>query len=136
MSLYVKRKRRTDINVIPLIDVMTVIIIFLLLTTHFEDTESLAITPPSAESAAKSGETDDTPVVLAVDKTGAFFLNSTPVERDAVAGELAKVAKKHPKATVLVVADEATPTKDTVFALDRAQQANLASRLVARGVSR
>lgn len=133
MSLYVSRKRRTDINVIPLIDVMTVLIVFLLLTTKFDDTETLAITPPSAESAAKSGDTEISPVVLAVDKAGALFINSRPVARDALAGELAALAKKTRGATVLVVADEDAPTKDTVFALDRARVAGLSSRLVTRG---
>ena len=136
MSLYVSRKRRTDINVIPLIDVMTVLIVFLLLTTHFDDTQSLGITPPSAETAAKSGDTEMSPVVLAVDRTGALFLDAKPISREAVDGALERIAKKTPKAVVLVVADESAPTKDTVFALDRARHANLSSRLMTRGVSR
>lgn len=133
MSLYVSRKRRTDINVIPLIDVMTVLIVFLLLTTHFNDTESLAITPPKAESAAKTGDTEIAPIVLAVDKTGALFIDGKPVARDAVSGALAELAKKTKGVSVLVVADEAAPTKDTVFALDRARLAGLSSRLLTQG---
>ena len=88
MSLYVKRKPQPVINVIPLIDVMTVLIVFLLITTHFEDPNSLNIRPPAAESAAKTGDSAESPVVLAVDKTGALFLNAVPVARDAVVGEL------------------------------------------------
>jgi biopolymer transport protein ExbD len=133
MSLYVSRKRRTDINVIPLIDVMTVLIVFLLLTTKFDDTQSLSINPPKAESAAKTGDTEITPIVLAVDKTGALFIDSKPVARDAVTGALSALAKKTKDVTVLVVADESAPTKDTVFALDRARLAGLSSRLVTQG---
>ncbi len=130
MSLYVSRKRRTDINVIPLIDVMTVLLVFLLVTMRFDEMDSLGITPPSAESAAKSGEPDAAPLVIAVDKSGALFLDARPVSRDALAGELAARAKKLKGATVLVVADESAPTRDTVFALDRARLAGLPSRLV------
>ena len=133
MSLYVSRKRRTDINVIPLIDVLTVLLVFLLVTTRFDDTESLAITPPASESAAKSGDTGAAPIVLAVDKTGAIFLNSKPVTRAAVDAALAALAKWSKDVTVLVVADESAPTKDTVYALDRARLAGLSSRLVTRG---
>jgi biopolymer transport protein ExbD len=133
MSLYVSRKRRTDINVIPLIDVMVVLLVFLLLTTHFDDTQSLGITPPKADSAAKSGETEISPIVLAVDRTGAIYIDAKPVTREAVAGELAALAKKTRGVTVLVVADEFAPTKDTVFALDRARLAGLSSSLVTQG---
>ncbi len=130
MSLYVSRKRRTDINVIPLIDVMTVLLVFLLVTTRFDDVDSLGITPPSAESASKSGTPEASPIVLAVDSAGGLFLDARPVSRDALAGELAARAKKLKGATVLVVADEHAPTKDTVYALDRARLAGLPSRLV------
>lgn len=133
MSLIVKRTKSPVINVIPLIDVMVVLIIFLLLTTHFDDPKSMNITPPAAESAAKAGDTEATPIVLAVDKAGALFLNSAPVARDAVEAALRDVAKRAKNPTVLVVADEAAPTKDTVFALDKARVAGLPTRLVTRG---
>jgi len=133
MSLIVRRNKSPVINVIPLIDVMVVLIIFLLLTTHFDDPKSMNITPPSAESAAKAGDVETTPIVLAVDKTGALFINAAPIARDAVEGELRAFAKRAKNATVLVVADEAAPTKDTVFALDRARLADLPTRLVTRG---
>lgn len=132
MSLYVSRKRRTDINVIPLIDVMTVLLVFLLVTTRFDDRDSLAITPPSAETAGKSDTAEADAIVLAVDKSGAFFLNAKPVSRDTVDTSLARLAKESRHAALLVVADEATPTKDTVYALDRARRAGLSPRLVTR----
>lgn len=133
MSLIVRRARQPVINVIPLIDVMVVLIIFLLLTTHFEDPKSLNITPPTAESAAKSSDTDSSRIILAVDKSGALFVNSEPVARDAVERTLTALAKREKNATVWVVADESAPTKDTVFALDRARLANLPARLVTQG---
>lgn len=135
MSLYVSRKRRTDINVIPLIDVMTVLLVFLLVTTRFDEADSLAITPPSAESAGKSEEVPGDPAVLAVDKTGRFYLNAAPVAREGLDAALAKLAKTRKSVALMVVADEATPTRDTVYALDRARLAGLTSRLVTRSVA-
>ena len=132
MSLYVSRKRRTDINVIPLIDVMTVLLVVLLVTTRFDDTDSLAITPPSAETAGKSDAADTSPLVLAVDKTGRIFLNAVEIRRADVDTELARAAKSARGAPVMVVADESTPTKDTVYALDRARHAGLTPSLVTR----
>lgn len=133
MSLYTPRKRHSSINVIPLIDVMTVLIIFLLITTRFDEADSLAITPPAAESAGKTGDDDAAPTVLAVNKEGAFFIDGKPVERDALSAALKTIAASSPGATVLVVADEAAATGETVYALDRVKVAGLAPRLVARG---
>lgn len=135
MSLYVSRKRRTDINVIPLIDVLTVLLVFLLVTTRFDEADSLAITPPAAESAGKSADNAGDPTVLAVDKAGRFYLNAKPVERAALDGELTALAKARKVSALMVVADENTPTKDTVYALDRARLAGLTSRLVTRSVA-
>lgn len=52
MSLVVRRRRRNEINVIPLIDVMVVLVFFLLLAGRFEQTHSLAIVPPSTTTGA------------------------------------------------------------------------------------
>ncbi len=135
MSLYVSRKRRTDINVIPLLDVMTVLLVFLLVTTRFDEADSLAITPPSAESAGKSESAPGDTAVLAVDKAGRFYLNATPVAREGLDAALAKLARSRKSLALMVVADEATPTRDTVYALDRARLAGLTSRLVTRSVA-
>ena len=47
MSLVISRRRRADINVVPLIDVMVVLVFFLLLSGRFEQARTMAIVPPS-----------------------------------------------------------------------------------------
>lgn len=130
MSLYRRRKRRTDINIVPLIDVMTVLIFFFLMTMHFDEMQALSITPPAAESAGKDKGMGG--VVVAVTKAGAFYLNGKPVAREMLVRQLKKEGEKLPGSYILIVADEQALTKDTVFIVDQANKASLAPRLVTR----
>ena len=43
MSLVVARRRRADINVVPLIDVMVVLVFFLLISGRLDQSRTLAI---------------------------------------------------------------------------------------------
>ncbi len=130
MSLYRPRKRKTDINIVPLIDVMTVLIFFFLMSMRFVDTSTLSIAPPSAETAEK--EKSATGMVVAVTKDGAFHFNGRQVEREQLETLLQETGKKTPGEGILIVADEQTLTRDTVYLIDRANKAKLSPKLVTR----
>ena len=130
MSLYRRRRRRPEINVVPLVDVMTVLIFFFLMTMHFEDMRALAITPPAAESAGR--ESEGRGAVVAVTREGKFFLNGEEIAKEKLLEWMRQEGAEEKGKTVLIVADEETVTKDTVFLLDQASQAHLTPRLVTR----
>ena len=48
MSLVLARRRRADINVVPLIDVMVVLVFFLLISGRLDQARTLAIVRPAA----------------------------------------------------------------------------------------
>ena len=73
MSLVVARRRRADINVVPLIDVLVVLVFFLLISSRLDQSSTMAIIPPTA-SAGSEG-TPATTLVVGVDRD----------ERDAMA---------------------------------------------------
>jgi biopolymer transport protein ExbD len=130
MSLVVARRRRADINVIPLIDVMVVLVFFLLLAGRFEQTHALAIVPPAtATGAATAGAPA---LVLSVDRDGKLFLEGKEIARAALERALAAQAAKAPGSEVLLVADERSLTGAAVAALDAVAQAGLRPRLLTR----
>ncbi|MDR2863935.1 MAG: biopolymer transporter ExbD [Puniceicoccales bacterium] len=130
MSLYRPRKRRNDINIVPLIDVMTALIFFFLMSMRFDDVQALSIVPPTAESAGKDKSQSGS--VLSVNKAGVFYINGQAATRTALMEHLKKEGEKSPRNSILIVADEETFTKDTVFLVDQANKANLVPRLVTR----
>jgi len=130
MSLVVARRRRADINVIPLIDVMVVLVFFLLLAGRFEQTHSLAIVPPSTTTgAAQAGAPA---LVLSVDRAGKLFLEGKEIAPAALDQALAAQAVKAPGGEILIVADERSLTGASVAALDAVAKAGLKPRLLTR----
>jgi biopolymer transport protein ExbD len=132
MSLIRRRRHRPEINIVPLIDVMTALIFFFLMTMHFDETQSLAITPPSAESSDKSVGRDGGGTVVAVTKGGRYYINGKEVSPAYLVTRLNEIGKEVPGGPVLVVADEKTITKDTVWLLDQVRKARLSPRLATK----
>lgn len=130
MSLVVSRQRRRDINVVPLIDVMVVLVFFLLLSSRFEQARTLSITPPSAVSGATGSSA--AAVVIGVDKEGRFYLEGRELSREALAKALLSHAQAKPADEVLIVADERSLTGAAVHALDAVAKAGLRPRLLTR----
>jgi len=130
MSLVVPRRRRAEINVIPLIDVMVVLVFFLLLAARFERTHSLAIVPPSTTTGAAAAGAPA--LVLSVDRDGKLFLEGKETTRPALESALTALATKSPDAEVLIVADERALTGASVAALDAVAKAGLKPRLLTR----
>jgi len=130
MSLVVPRRRRAEINVIPLIDVMVVLVFFLLLAGRFERTHSLAIVPPSTTTGAAAAGAPA--LVLSVDRDGKLFLEGKETTRPALESALAALATKTPDAEVLIVADERALTGASIAALDAVAKAGLKPRLLTR----
>ena len=71
------RKEEPEINLIPLIDVLLVILIFLMVTTTYSRYSELQINLPTAE--ANKPEERPNQINVAVDGQGKYIVNKTPV---------------------------------------------------------
>lgn len=129
-SFYTRRRRISGINIVPLIDVMTVLIFFFLMSMKFDDAAQLGITPPNAESAAKTQA--ETRLVVAVNRAGTLFINSEEVSADKFAARLGEVAARQNTKSLVLIADENVATKHTVFVVDQAQKNGLNVQLLTR----
>ena len=75
-----KRRRRTEINIVPLVDVLIVLIFFFLMTMQFKTLSVLNITPPKLETAGKQKDYDV--IQIAIDESGTLFYNNHFVSRN------------------------------------------------------
>lgn len=125
MALYIPRRRRKpDINIVPLVDVLTVLIFFFLMTMQFRGQKTLDITPPKMDTAGPSSP--NVRLVVGIDKTGKYFLNSTEISQTQLEAELQKAAADHGNdTTVLLLADQDTPLKNVTFVLDESRKLKL-----------
>jgi len=103
-----KRKPVAEINVVPYIDVMLVLLIIFMITAPILQ-QGVEIDLPQASANPLPPEQRE-PLVLTVSKTGAYYLNigensKQPVEADALVTRVAAVIKYHPETPVLVRGD-------------------------------
>lgn len=122
------RNEEPEISMIPLIDVVLVIIIFLMLTTTFSKVSGLEINLPTAESDGSETVAED--IVVAVTAAGDVLVNRQPVgERsiDAIAAALGKaVPGDAAEAPVIVInADAKAAHQSVVDVMQAAQRAGL-----------
>lgn len=115
-----------EINLIPMIDVLLVILLFLMVTTTFSQISELQINLP----AAQADKPQDKPAVInvAVDSSGRYVINGKPFagkEVDALSVELKRAAGSSAEPVVLISADAATTHQAVVNVMEAAREAGL-----------
>jgi biopolymer transport protein ExbD len=101
-----QKREDPEINLIPFIDVLLVILIFLMITTTYSKFTELKITLPTADAEKTVEQPNDLNVT--VDAKGNYTINGTPVAFHDVAGlaEQMKAAAKDANPIVKINADQ------------------------------
>lgn len=124
MSLIARRRRQPTINIVPLVDVLTVLLFFFLVTMQFKQVSSLNITVPKIETAGKNEIKEQ--LVVALSPEGQVYLNDRPLELEPFKAAIALAGELTPDIPVLLIADEEVPLKHVTEVMDicRANQLN------------
>jgi len=115
-ALYTKRHKRPEMNLVPLIDVLVMLIFFAFVTMQFRSVAAMNLTLPKAESAGKNEMKDS--VTITITKEGALFINNQSVKTEELGGALQKIASVRKDITVLVRADETSQLKYAIEVMD------------------
>jgi biopolymer transport protein ExbD len=101
-----QKREDPEINLIPFIDVLLVILIFLMITTTYSKFTELKITLPTADAEKSVEQPND--LTVTVDAKGNYTVNGTPVSfRDVPAlSEQMKEAAKGGNPIVKINADQ------------------------------
>ncbi len=116
MLLFPRRRRRPAINIVPLVDVLTVLLFFFLVTMQFKQVSSLNITVPKIETAGENELKEQ--VVIAVSPEGDYFLNDQPIAKTQLNQAIQLVGELTPDQPVLLIADEEVPLKKVTEIMD------------------
>src|SRR5579864_1014665 len=106
------RRLMAEINVVPYIDVMLVLLIIFMITAPLL-TQGVKVDLPKAGAEPLDAQRIQ-PLVLSVDRAGRLYLNvggdaQTPVDDGAVAARATAALRANPDRQVLVKADSAVP---------------------------
>jgi biopolymer transport protein ExbD len=124
-----RRGRREDypeINLIPFIDILLVIVIFLAVTTTYARFAELKINLPTSSAA----QTPQQPrqIEVAVAENGRYQINSTPIgdaSVDELAAALKQAAASQSEAVVVINADARTAHQSVVNVMEAARRVGL-----------
>lgn len=125
-----KRRSVSEINVVPYIDVMLVLLIIFMVTAPLLK-QGVDVDLPTAPANPLDAESPE-PIVITVDKRGMMYLNIALKPDDEISAEaLVKQVKaalsREPKRPVMVRGDANGPYQNVVATLVLLQQANVGS---------
>ena len=124
-----KRRLMSDINVVPYIDVMLVLLIIFMITAPLL-TQGISVDLPNAP-ASQLDPGENEPLVLSVDRDGKYYLNvgddeDVAVDDATVVERASAVLRRNAQTPVLVQADESVPYGRVVTGAVLLQQAGAA----------
>lgn len=128
MALNFHRGRRDEpeINLIPFIDVLLVILIFLMLTTTYSRYSELQITLPVANADKPVDRPHE--ILVSVTADGLYSVNRKPLqgrEIEQLTAALSSAAQSSQDNIVIISADAAAAHQSVINVLDAARRANL-----------
>ena len=121
-----KAKEPLEINLVPLIDVMMVILIFLMITTTYSKYTELQINLPTADAERQLERPNEVNVL--VNAQGQYLINRAPVtfsSIEALAEELKRAAAALKEPIVVISADAAATHQSVVRIMEAARSAGL-----------
>ena len=122
-----KRKLMAEINVVPYIDVMLVLLIIFMVTAPLL-TQGIKVELPQAGAEPIADVPNHPPLILSVDAEGNLYINvgddeDAPVGSTEILARAGAVIRQRPETPVLVKADRAVPYGNVVGAMVLLQQA-------------
>jgi biopolymer transport protein TolR len=115
-----------EINVVPYIDVMLVLLIIFMVTAPLL-TQGVKVELPKAGAEPIEDVPDHPPLVVSVDAAGNLYINvgddeDEPATREDIVSSIAAVLSRRPETPVLVKADRAVAYGNVVGAMVLMQQ--------------
>ena len=115
-----------EINLIPFIDVLLVVLIFLMLSTTYSKFTEMQLRLPTADVDAQRDYPKE--VIVGVSADGRYSINKTPMPDrsvDTVAAALTAAATGGKDSVVIISADASSPHQAVVTVMEAARRAGL-----------
>ncbi len=128
MYVRYQRKRKKlmgEINVVPYIDVMLVLLVIFMITAPLL-TQGVKVDLPQADAKPVDNPDQET-LVVTVDKRGKYFLDEREISDDALLTKVAAILRLRPQTPVLIRGDRSVAYNEVVKAMVLLQAAGAPS---------
>ena len=127
MKFHRRRTEEPEINLIPFIDVLLVVLIFLMLSTTYSRYSELQINLPMADAERMKERPSE--ILISVTGDGRYTVNRSPLDGNSIELLTAALQKAAgpagANAVVIVSADALTPHQAVINVMDAARRAGL-----------
>ena len=115
-SIRGKRRTRDQINLVPMVDVLMVLLFFFLISMQLGDLRAINITLPKIETAGENAVADT--MIIQMNLEGEVFLNNQPITEEFLALAVKAQALVAPNTPVLMALDEGIEIKEMTRLID------------------
>jgi len=120
-SLLSRPRRRPELNLVPLIDVLVMLIFFAFVTMQFKSATTLNLNLPKIMTAGKNEFKGN--ITISIDKDGAIYFNDHQVSDTQLEDYLVQAHNANPDSHILLKVDEVSQVKRLTFAEDACREA-------------
>jgi biopolymer transport protein ExbD len=115
----------TGIDLAPMLDFVTNLLIFFIITAVFVKEVSLDVTRPQGEQDLTEPDPKNAAIPISVLMDGTIWVDNREVDIRAVRANVERIKAVRPKAGVLVVADQNAPSGVVIDVIDAARLAHV-----------
>ncbi len=126
MNFRPRHRDEPEINLIPFIDVLLVVLIFLMLTTTYSKFTELQLRLPVADTDAQRDYPKE--VIVAVSSDGRYSVNKTPVNGrsiEALSIALVESARAGKDTVIIISADASAAHQSVITVMEAARRSGL-----------
>jgi biopolymer transport protein ExbD len=119
-----RSKEEPEINLIPMIDVLLVILIFMMVTTTFSQIAELQINLPSADAEKQAQKPSE--IVVGVDASAHYVINRVPLvnpDVDALSTALRRAAGDQTDPVIVINADAQATHQSVINIMEASRMA-------------
>ncbi len=115
-GLYRRKRKRPEMNLVPLIDVLVMLIFFAFVTMQFRTIATMNLTLPKVETAGKSELKES--ITISITKEGTVDFNGKPATMETLEELVHQVGNVTKDIPVVIRSDENTPLRFVTQAMD------------------
>ena len=115
-GLYQRHRKRPELNLVPLIDVLVMLIFFAFVTMQFKSATTMNLTLPKVETAGKSELKES--LTISISKEGAVEVNGRSASMATLQELVRQIGSVSKDITVVIRSDENTPLRFVTEAMD------------------
>ena len=129
--IFKKRKsEEIDISIAPLIDIVFLLLIFFMVTSHFDIAAGVRIKLPKVSQKADDADTTKK-IILVIDKSGQIFFKGDRVEQKSIKNLINKLVKEEGISKMIIQADKDVKHGRVIEIMDISKSAGIKSIIIA-----